>query len=81
MMPDVIYQLSMIFRADGPEVTGCRQMPGNKLFSAVVATLEELHGPLTLGAVSSTCGLLRARKRSIAVLREVPDITDQTQNA
>ena len=81
MMPDAIYQLSRIFRTDGPEVAGCRQMAGNKLFSAVVAMLEELHGPLTLGAVSSTCGLLPVRKHSMAVLREVPDITDQTQNA
>ena len=81
MMPDAIYQMILIFRADGPEAAGCRRMAGNKPFAAALAMLEASHGPLASGAVSSTCRLRGVCKHTRSVLPEVPGDAGQTQNA
>jgi hypothetical protein len=81
MMPDAIYQMIFIFRANGPAAEGCRQMPGNKPFAAALAMLEASHGPPAPGAAASICRLPGVCKHTRSVLREVPGDAGQTQNA
>ena len=81
MMPDAIYQMISIFRANGPEAAQYRRMTGNRLISTTIAMLEASSGPLAPGVVPSIWKWWGVCKRTRSVLREIPGDAAQTQNA